>query len=71
MAAVSIACEAFKSYPDPDKRDEIEDGLDVDPEDPIDREIYSKRNVWTCRVVWAAEDLTNFIERNWGTFDPE
>ena len=75
MAAISIACEAFKDYPSYGTEDEIDEGLKerfvIDPKDPIDREIYSKGNVWTSRVVWAAEKLTNFIEENWQTFDPE
>jgi len=69
LAAISLACGAFKDFPEYGTEDEIENGLNESPNDPIDRDIYSKGNVWACRVVWAAERLTRFIEKNWQTFD--
>lgn len=75
MAAISIACEAFKDFPTYGKEDEIDEGLKerfvIDPKDPIDRDFYSNRNMWTYRVAHAAEDLANFIDKYWQTFDPE
>jgi len=75
MAAISIACEAFKSYPDYGTEDEIDEGLKerfvIDAKDPIDSDFYSNRNMWTYRVAHAAEDLAIYIDKYWQTFDPE
>jgi len=75
MAAISIACEAFKSYPDYGTEDEIDEGLKerfvIDAKDPIDSDFYSNRNMWTYRVAHAAEDLAICIDKYWQTFDPE
>ncbi len=74
QACISIASQAFASYPDYNK--DLEPYYDLTEEeresyDPFDVNSISpsKKDVWLCRVVWCAEALTHFIDRNWQTFD--
>ena len=75
LAAISIACQAFDSYPEYQKENEPyyplrdEEREQYDPFDETDSPSPSKEMVWVRRVCWAADNLTRFIDRNWQNFE--